>query len=176
MATQLNRAQAVTNLQRYLRRLSFESADGTRPPVDGIFDTATREALSSFQRQMGLPETGVADKNTWDALFTEYLRVTANERESQGLYLFPKDPPDYAVSIGDTLTLVRIIQLLLLELRATYDIFEDVIESGTYDSRTQAAIRDFQLINGLPPTGNVDQTTWNRIVREYSNLASIEQT
>ena len=78
------------------------------------------------------------------------------------------------MSAGDTLTLVRIIQLLLLELRATYDIFEDVSESGTFDARTQQAIRDFQEINGLSPTGEVDEATWNRIVREYANLQKRE--
>lgn len=176
MATQLNREQAVTNLQKYLRRLSFETSDRTRPPVDGIFDTATRDSLVQFQRSMGIPDTGVADKKTWDALFDEYRRVTRDEREMEGLYLFPENPSDYAVSLGDTLTLVRIIQLLLSELRATYDIFEDITESGTYDSKTQNAITQFQRINGIPPTGTVDLRTWNRLVREYSNLSLREQT
>ena len=175
MATQLNREQAVTNLQRYLRRLSFETSDRTRPPVDGIFDTATRDSLKQFQRSMGLPATGVADKQTWDALFEEYQRVTRDERELEALYLFPENPSDYAVTLGDTLTLVRIIQLLLLELRAAYDVFEDITESGTYDAKTQNAIAKFQLINGIPPTGNVDLRTWNRLVREYSNLSLRER-
>ena len=52
----------------------------------------------------------------------------------------------------------------------TYDIFEDITESGTFDAKTSDAVREFQIINGLPPTGNVDKATWNRIVREYSNL------
>ncbi len=171
MATdQLNRREAVTNLQRYLRELSY-GTDGTNTvPLDGIYDTATRDALTDFQRQMGLPATGIADKRTWDTLFDEYLEATQTARSRRGLYFFPQTPLGYEVSPGDTLTLVRIIQLLLQELRVTYDIFEDVVESGTYDAATEQAIYDFQRIHGLPETGRVDEMTWNAIVREYGNL------
>ncbi len=170
MTEQLNRTEAIKNLQRYLRAVGESEGQLNRVPIDGIFDTATRDALTEFQRSVGLPATGVADKDTWDVLFDEYLRVTEPERTRRGLYFFPENPQGYEVSAGDTLTLVRIIQLLLLELRLTYDIFEDITESGTYDAATEAAIKDFQRINLLPVTGRVDERTWNRIVREYSNL------
>lgn len=170
MASHINETQAVTQLQRYLRRLSYEGLGGARVPIDGIFGTATKEALSEFQRENGLAVTGTADKATWDALFADYTRVTENERNSAGLYFFPTDRQDFSVSAGDSFMLVNIIQLLLSELRITYDIFEDVTESGTYDGNTEAAIREFQRINGLAPSGEVDAATWNRIVREYSNL------
>lgn len=174
MDTPMNKEQAVTNLQRYLRRLTYEGLEGDRPPIDGIFDSATRNAVSEFQKDHGIPQTGVADKTTWDAIFAEYLKATDTERNAQGLYIFPENPKDYAVSIGDTLTLVRIIQMLLLELRQTYDIFEKITESGTYDAETEDAIRQFQEKNRLPVTGKVDKATWNRIVREYSNLEKRE--
>ncbi|MBE6535376.1 MAG: hypothetical protein E7677_01970 [Ruminococcaceae bacterium] len=169
-STHQNRREAITNLQKYLRRLAASPERANTIPIDGIFESATREALIDFQRQMGLDATGIADKRTWDILYKEYLDATRDEREMQGLYFFPSLPIGYTVALGDTLTLVRIIQLLLLELRASYDIFEDVVESGTFDTATSDAIRDFQRINGLPETGEVDIRTWNRIVREYSNI------
>lgn len=176
MATTLNKTQAISNLQRYLRRISLESADrsATTVPIDGVFDTATRDALTQFQAEAGLPATGIADKQTWDALFEEYMRVTEAERTAQGLFPFPKSPRGYAVSRGDTATLVRIIQLLLIELSVTYDALEQVLESGTYDIRTENAVREFQKINGLSATGDVDEITWNRLVKEYSNLSKRE--
>lgn len=176
MAEPINKREAVMNLQRYLRRLSFEGLEGNRVPIDGIFDTATSEALAEFQRTHGLPVTGRADKATWDAVFAEYRQVTEDERSAQGLFPFPDNPSDYAVSPGDTLLLVRIIQLLLSELSVAYDVFEDITESGTYDSATEAGVREFQKKNGLEVTGIVDKTTWNRIVREYSNINKREQT
>ncbi len=167
---QMTRGEAVRNLQRYLREVGESRGEPNAVPIDGIFDTATREALIRFQEDMGLGATGVADKQTYDSLYGEYLRSTELKRGRKGLYFFPQNPAGYEVSSGDTLTLVRIIQLLLLELRATYDIFEEVVESGTYDAATESAIKDFQRIHGLPPTGRVDERTWNKIVGEYSNL------
>ncbi len=167
---QMTKTQAIRNLQQYLRTVR-ETLGGINPiPVNGVFDEATRDALMLFQSDVGLEATGIADKTTWDALYEEYLRSTELERGRKGLYFFPQNPVGYEVSAGDTLTLVRIIQLLLLELRATYDIFENVVESGTYDAATEDAIKDFQRIHGLPPSGRVDERTWNKIVREYSNL------
>lgn len=163
--------QVIENLQRYLRRLSFEYPEITSPPIDGIFDTVTKRSLTDFQKKFGLGQTGVADKLTWDRLFAEYLAVTELEREKRTLDLFPAAPADYAVSLGETWLLVRVIQLLLMELSAAYDIFEDITESGVYDEETEKAIKRFQEINGLPPTGRVDAATWYRIVREYSNLS-----
>ena len=172
MAQPINQTEAITNLQRYLRRLSYEGLEGYRVPIDGIFDTATRNALIRFQQSVGLPETGVADKLTWDTLFEEYSQAVRDEKESRGLFFFPTYPENYEVTPGEAWLLVNIIQLLLLELRAVYGIFEDITESGVYDKATEDAIREFQRINLLPETGRVDETTWNRIVREYSNLSS----
>ena len=169
-STHQNRREAIKNLQKYLRRLAASPDRANTIPIDGIFEDSTKDALIEFQIRMGLPATGVADKRTWDILYKEYLDTTRDDRETQGLYFFPSLPVGYTVALGDTLTLVRIIQLLLLELRASYDIFEDIAESGTFDAATSDAIRDFQRINGLPETGEVDLRTWNRIVREYSNL------
>ena len=176
--TPKNKSEAVTNLQKYLRRLSFEDEfyfDNPRPPIDGIFDSATENAVAYFQSKNGLGVTGIADKATWDKIFSEYLRVTEEQRLSEGLFIFPDAPADYTISRGDALTLVRILQLILLELRVTYDVFEGITENGIYDERTEKAIREFQIANQLPATGNVDKNTWNRIVREYSNLGKREE-
>ena len=170
MDTPINQSEAITNIQRYLRRLSYEGLEGRRVPIDGIYDTDTREAVLRFQSNMGIEPTGIVDKRTWDTLFDEYLRVTEDERQARGLYLFPQRPEDYEVSLGEEWLLVRVIQLLLMELRATYGFLEDVVESGVYDEETERAIKAFQRANLLEETGRVDEGTWNRIVREYSNL------
>ena len=83
MDAPINQKQAITNLQRYLRRLSYEYLSTPRVPIDGIFGESTKNALSEFQRENGLDVTGVADKRTWDSLFSEYQRVTEAERLSE---------------------------------------------------------------------------------------------
>lgn len=175
MSEPINKPDAVKNLQKYLRKLSFYGFETERVPIDGIYDSATRNAVTEFQRIHGLPETGDTDSDTWNAIFDEYMLLIENERKSLGLFLFPNNSIDYSVVLGDRLLLVNIIQLLLSELRVAYDIFDDIIESGIYDAETSDGIRKFQEINGLEATGEVDRATWNRIVREYSNIGRREE-
>ena len=39
---------------------------------DGIFGESTRRSVEAFQREKGLPATGVVDQATWDALYRTY--------------------------------------------------------------------------------------------------------
>ena len=55
-------AQAIQNLQTYLRQLSYHDQSIKAPPIDGIFDTDTKQSLMDFQASRGLPPTGVADQ------------------------------------------------------------------------------------------------------------------
>ena len=41
-------------------------------PVDGVFGPRTRQAVTAFQQMAGLPQTGVADETTWDAIYEAY--------------------------------------------------------------------------------------------------------
>ena len=47
------------------------------PPitVDGIYGPATRSAVLSAQRWLGLPETGVIDNVTWDEIYDQYSGI-----------------------------------------------------------------------------------------------------
>ena len=68
-----NNAAAVRALQRYLRTLSYFHNAGGRVPIDGIFDTATEDAVRVFQEKSGLPVTGRVDQATFEALLAAYL-------------------------------------------------------------------------------------------------------
>ena len=43
--------------------------------VDGTFGRLTREAVETFQRQQGIPVTGVADERTWEQIYRAYAGV-----------------------------------------------------------------------------------------------------
>ena len=49
-------------------------ADRSLPTVvpDGVYGTTTMQAVSAFQRKMGLPVTGVTDEATWLAIVEAY--------------------------------------------------------------------------------------------------------
>ncbi|WP_080832478.1 S41 family peptidase [Cohnella massiliensis] len=63
----------VRNLQ-----LMLEGAGFPADRADGYFSSATEEALKSFQRHAGLPETGIADERTAERLEEEFYRALQN--------------------------------------------------------------------------------------------------
>ena len=163
---------AIRNLQRYLRQLSYTDTDIPSPAVDGIFDTATRDSLLAFQRKYALEPSGVGDRATWNRLYSEYLSSLATYVQPRPLYIFPRVPDGYTVSSGDEYFLVSIIQLLLNELRIIYDTLEPLTVSGKYDEATVANVKKFQSKNQLKATGNVDKATWDKMSEAYQNYAS----
>ena len=170
------KATATRNIQKYLRRLSYEHPSIPRPPLDGIFDTATEEALKSFQRVYGLTPTGRADKETFDTLFLAYTAAIQASDRSQILDLFPTTPRDYAIDIGEESITVSVLQLLLGELTSVFDTLEFRNATGVYDESTAENIRRFQHLSRLPVTGKVDLLTWNRLLKAFANADSAEYT
>ena len=170
MQRPLNYEDAVRNLQRYLRTISFYDPSIPRVPIDGIYDTATEHAVIAFQASRGLAPTGKVDKTTWDRIFGEFSQIVEATDRSNNINLFPSVPENYEASLGETSSFVAIIQLLLRELSIIYD-FPSTEISGVYDKATEDAIKEFQRLSGLTTTGKVDLITWNRLIRDFSNYA-----
>lgn len=170
MTEHVTQKDAIINIQTYLRKLGYTGAGMVPVPIDGIYESVTAEAVRGFQESNGLIPTGRVNKTTWDLLYKQYEDKISDELEARGIFPFPDTPDNYAVSIGTRSALVAVIQLLLDELESKYDDLTDIRIDGTYGEDTAAAVKAFQEINQLEPTGEVDKRTWNRLVREYSNL------
>ena len=169
MATErTNEREAIRNLQRYLRQLSYVNGAIPAPPIDGIYDTDTRDAVRAFQEIEGLPITGVADLATFELLLKRYEESLRRESAPVPLAQFPRLSPGYALREGDENFLVRLIQYALGELDLIYEGFDDVPQTGIYDEVTAAAVRDFQRRHSLPETGEVDRETWDAIATTYN--------
>lgn len=166
MATSME-AQAILNLQRYLRALSRE--DPAIPPVDedGIYGPATRAAVTAFQQREGLPPTGVVDPVTWERLYGAYLTALEANTRPREVPLFPRAPADYSVGVGDEGVLVAVIQLLLREVLILWGVAEAdrLAVDGVFGPDTQAAVGAIQTAYRLPVSGRVDRLTWNSLVR-----------
>ena len=159
---------AVRNLQRYLRRLSYENEAILPIPIDGIFETRTKDALSAFQSSIGLPVTGRADKRSWDLLFAEYERVRRAEDERVYADFFPRSPVNYETTLGETGAFILLLQFILDELRVIYDSLPPFAQNGVFDADTSAAVREFQRIGGLEQSGKVNRALWSRLSEEYN--------
>lgn len=167
MPQPLNLQEAIFNLQKYLRAISYVDDSVIAPPIDGIFDSVTEQSVRSFQASHSLLPNGIVDKPTWDAIYEEYKLTLIDD-----LPFFPAYPPNYAAKRGEESVFVSIIQILLRELSSVYDEFEEIEISGIFDEATENAIKDFQRASTLDPSGMLDRTTYKRLLADLSNHAS----
>lgn len=164
-----NYSPAVANLQRYLRQLAYHTPEIRQVPVDGVFESATRDALSDYQRYVGLPVTGTADRETWDRLYFDYLDSLEYYAPPRSVSLFHRSPVGYYMDIGAVGIDVAALQYMLGELTLLYSLSPPDI-TGTYDQSTADAVRIFQEAVMLPVTGRVDILTWNAVTDRFNAL------
>lgn len=165
--THPNEEQAIRNLQRYLRQLSYFNEDIEPIAINGIWNEETQNALLTFQHLNGLSPTGVADEQTWNLLFSQYTNALRENSEPSRVPFFPRLPKDESIGLGDRGFIVAVIQYMLNELSILYDGFENVETNGQFDENTQSAISEFQKRNLFPQTGRVEKTTWDRLVKAF---------
>ena len=170
-----NYSPAVANLQRYLRQLSYQTPEIGQVPVDGIFDSATRDALSNYQRTVGLPVTGEADYQTWEQLYADYLASLARNSPPTPIALFSRTPLGGFLDIGAVGIDVAVLKYMIGELTLLYPIDAPTI-TGTYDADTARAVREMQELLGQEPNGLVDILTWNAIADRFNALPAGSET
>ncbi len=159
---------ARKNLQRYLRQLAYFDENIPLIPIDGNDGSDTTDAIRAFQARSGLPVTGVADRETWEAIYEDYLVSLENEAMPSGFSPFPNKPRGYSVKLGDEGFIVSSIQHMLEEISVFFPITPLEV-TGIYDDRMRDAVSELQARYLLPVTGEVDKLTWNALVRLYDS-------
>ena len=165
-----NETQAIFNLQRYLRQLSYHYPEITAPPIDGIFDRDTERSLKEFQAMRGLPVTGRADRRTWEELYALYRASIAENEPPRTVAILPFVAGEIFLSEGDTGFTINVLQYMLRELGESLVELEDVEITGIFDAKTARAVRLFREQNGLPEAESVDLVTWNTLVDRFNRL------
>ncbi len=165
-----NEEQAIQNLQRYLRQLSYHSPEITAPPIDGIFERDTERALREFQAMRGLPVTGRADRCTWEELYAMYRASIAENEPPRTVAILPFVAGEILLSKGDEGFTINVLQYMLRELGESQIELEEVEISGIFDAKTARAVRLFRKQNGLPEGETVDLITWNTLVDRFNRL------
>ena len=160
----------VRSLQTMLRVISEN--DRRVPPVvpDGIYGQSTMNAVSSFQRIYGLPVTGVADQTTWDAIVKAYEGSLVQVGKTQPIEILFE--PGQVFRRGDHSPYLYLLQSMLMVLSQTSPSIGAPGHSGTIDQRTAEALAAFQILAGLPPTGELDRMTWKYLVNHFTLEAS----
>ena len=162
-------SDAIMQIQKYLRHLSFHNTDIPPVPLDGIWDRETRESVIAFQVANGLSPTGIVDRETWDKLKEEYDKSVATNSPPIKIDVFPRMPMGYSLKLGEKSFLAVAVQHMLDELEKIY-LFPTLSSSGVYDELTAANIREFQVRNRITPTGEVDRETWDALAVQFNLL------
>ena len=159
-------SQPVRSLQTMLRVLA--EADRSLPTVvpDGIYGTTTMQAVSAFQRKVGLPVTGVTDEQTWYAIVDAY--------EPALVIVSPAEPieiimdPGKVFILGEKSPYILLAQSMLIFLAEDFDGIPSPNHTGILDRETARSLSGFQVLNGLPETGQLDKITWKNLSRQFT--------
>lgn len=162
--------QSVRSLQTMLRVIA--EADGRIPTLvpDGIYGQSTVNSISTFQRQFGLPVTGVADQDTWERIVPEYEQALVRIGKAQPIEIIFE--PDQVFRPGDRNPYLYLLQGMLIALSDEYPALDPPDSSGYLDAATSAALAGFQALAGLPPTGELDRITWKYLTLHFTLAAN----
>ena len=139
-----DRGEKVSQLQYMLSVVGQFVREVPIPAVDGIFGPDTRDAVVSFQRWKGIPQTGETDDRTWDLIFDQFSGI--DNRVLQNSAAFP------SFSSGAT----------------TAANARSRLEALGYGGRTlNQELLSFQRANGLPATGRLSPETAARITQQF---------
>lgn len=77
----------VTALQTYLALIAETYPEIPKISVDGVFGTATREAVTAYQRRFGLSPDGVVGLRTWESIGSLYSDLAKGENVAENQYI-----------------------------------------------------------------------------------------
>lgn len=159
----------VTELQYFLAMIAAFNESVRPVAIDGVFGANTRAAVEDFQYDYGLPVTGVVEVNTWRALYNTYRNLLASLPE--GYFSATTEPyPGVPLVVGESGEAVRTLQTYLNRISDVYTEIPKLTVDGVYGPGTENAVRIYQEVFGLTPSGAVGAETWNSIAETYRTL------
>lgn len=159
-------AQPIRSLQTMLRVIAED--DRTLPAVvpDGIYGQETITAVSAFQRRNSLPVTGVTDQQTWETIVGAYEQALIRIGKAEPIEIIMD--PGKVYRRGEYSPNLYLLQSMLLYLSLLHPSIDSPPHNGTLDAPTSEALAGFQLLAGLPPTGELDKLTWKYLVKQFT--------
>jgi len=163
----------IKSLQIFLNRISRNyPAIPKIPIVDGIYGSYTEAAVRKFQEIFGLAVNGEVNESTWykiTYIYTSVKRIA--ELDSEGVR-FEEIAPQFTedLRIGMQSIEVSMLQYYLAVIGAYYEAVTPVEITGYFGEMTEASVKSFQRVFGLPQTGEVDRATRNDLFRAYQGI------
>lgn len=145
---------SVLKMQRYLNYIANTYTNIPRVATDGIFGSATRNAVVAFQRQFGLTADGIIGQQTWNRIVQVYndLRIQAASEQAQ-----PSVPAWSGPAISESPAASGEGQTAEAQIRQLRKQLQDLLRSHPELSSNRRAWRDDPVMeaslfdsNGIP--------------------------
>jgi peptidoglycan hydrolase-like protein with peptidoglycan-binding domain len=159
------------NCVRYLQYAMNHYAYDTKSPrlsTSGTFDAKTKDAVVSFQKRFKKTADGVAGSSTWSGI--DYLLGKYPDEHAR--YYSCEYGSNFSLPVINTIGArsgcAKYLQWALIKDGFKVDI------NGTFDSKTQTAVKAFQTKHKLTSDGAVGAATWSAIMdvsKNYLGLA-----
>ena len=147
---------AVEQVQFWLNTLAQYDSAIPSVTVDGVYGTATANAVRAFQRKYGLTVDGIVGQTTWKELYDEFLSIQSDNGT-------PNAYPGTPLREGASGQNVRLVQFWLRLAAENYTGLSNVTVDGSFGSGTASAVRAFQRLFGLTADGVVGAGTWAKL-------------
>lgn len=166
----------VKNLQNMLMGIIHIYPKMPVITLNGIYDSQTRNAVRAFQNMMGISDTGIMDKNTYEKLKVIYdkkdqikaiERIDFSNNVSNNNLNTGSDLSYNVLKEGSKGRYVYRLQEYLRRVSLVNQNIPNIALDGIFGSETKKAVMSFQKEYGLEVTGIVDDEMWDKLYNEY---------
>ncbi len=155
-----SRGEYVRYIQQVLNVINDVFLTIPQLEEDGIFGSATRDAVNAFAVIFGFPQNGNIDEALWSKINSIYntvarqciFSVTENENT--------RDFPYTDFGIGSSGDDVRYIQERINDIYRAIPYIGQLTVDGLYGTNTAASVSALERIFGLAENGRVNQSVW----------------
>ncbi len=133
--------------------------------------TSTCDGLSQWGT-VSLAEQGLSPFSILQNYYGDNIGIMENAPISNNVESYPGVP----LKLGDAGNNVDIIQTRLNRISNNYPAIPKINDpEGVFGTQTQDAVRTFQQVFNLNPTGEVDKSTWYRIIQYYNGVKGLAE-
>ena len=151
---------AVLYYSLLLQRIAYYYSSVEAPPLSDRYTDETAAATRSAQELLVLPETGIADDETWTAVEALSLQLAAEMPNPDRSIGHGPVYPGRAIGAGSVGPDVAQVETWLNGRSCLYCTEGYVTENRRFGPEETAAVRLAQQRAGLLVTGTVDRGTW----------------
>lgn len=164
----------VRSLQTMLRIIGADAGNELTVIPDGIFGPQTQGEVSRFQRERRIPETGVADQQTWERIAAEYPDALTRVGPAEPIRIIMN--PGKVFRRGEKSHFILLSQAMLFTLAEIYSSISAPSMNGILDDITSNSLSSFQYLNQLPQSGELDKITWKHLALQYPLAVNFQET